>query len=151
MKIEGVEIKNLVVHRDKRGFFCELIKVSDPFFKDINFAQLSHSFCKKNVLKAWHMHYKQTDFIYCAAGLIKLVLFDNRKSSSTYKKLEEFFLGNKSKQIIVKIPPNVAHGYKVIKTQAHIVYLMNREYNPLDEIRIAHDDKKIGYDWLKGQ
>ena len=29
--IEGVEIKELVTHPDERGFFREIIRVTDPF------------------------------------------------------------------------------------------------------------------------
>lgn len=147
--INGVEIKKLVIHKDKRGFFCELIKSSDPFFKNSNFAQLSHSFCKKGVLKAWHLHKKQTDFIYVVSGNIKLVLYDTRQHSKTYKKLVEIYLGEKREQIVVKIPPGVAHGYKIINGFAHIVYLMDREYNSNDELRISHNDPEIKYNWNK--
>ncbi len=47
--IKDVEIKTLVLHKDDRGFFCELIRKSDSFFKDYKFGQLSHSFCKNRV------------------------------------------------------------------------------------------------------
>lgn len=146
--IKGVEVKKLVAHKDKRGFFCELIRKSDSFFKDCQFGQLSHSFCKKGVLKAWHLHKKQTDFIYVVSGNIKLALYDTRKRSKTYKKLMEIYIGEKREHIIVKIPPGVAHGYKVIGTPTHIIYLMDREYDPKDELRIPYDNPKIGYTWL---
>jgi dTDP-4-dehydrorhamnose 3,5-epimerase len=149
MMIKEVEIKKLIVHRDKRGFFCELIKKSDKFFKNCHFAQLSHSFVRQGVIKAWHMHKKQTDFIYVAAGEIKLVLFDLRKKSASYKQLMELVLGKKDNYWVVKIPPGIAHGYKSLKGPAQVIYLMNKEYDPSDEIRIAYNDPEIGYNWNK--
>jgi len=143
--IEDVAVKKLTVHRDDRGFFCELIRQSDDFFQ-AKFGQLSHSLVKKGVFKAWHLHKKQTDWIYCATGKIKLVLYDTRKKSPTFKKLTEIILGEKHRQV-VKIPPGVAHGYKVTHGMANIIYLMNQEYNPDDELKISHDDPKINYDW----
>lgn len=146
--INGVEMKKLIVHKDKRGFFCELIRRSDAFFKNCQFAQLSHSMSRKGVLKAWHLHKKQTDWMYCACGDIKLALYDVREKSKTYKELVEIKMGEKFGRKVVKIPPGVVHGYKVINGPAQMIYLMDREYDPEDELRIPHDDPEIGYNWL---
>ncbi|MCH7951976.1 dTDP-4-dehydrorhamnose 3,5-epimerase family protein [Patescibacteria group bacterium] len=143
--IEGVKIKELVVHKDERGFFYELIRASDTFFG--NFAQLSHSMAHKGVLKAWHLHKKQTDWMYVATGKIKLALYDNREGSKTKGELVEMVLGEGLGRKVVKIPPGVAHGYKVLNGPMHIMYVMDREYDPDDELRIPHDDPEIGYDW----
>ena len=145
--IEGIEIKDLVAHQDERGFFCELIRSSDPFFKG-QFGQLSHSLTKTGVFKAWHMHAKQTDWICAIAGEIKLGLYDFRKESKTFGQLNEIIMGEE-RRMMVKIPPGIAHGYKILEGPAHIIYVMNREYDPSDEIRIDHDDKRISYDWTK--
>jgi dTDP-4-dehydrorhamnose 3,5-epimerase len=146
--IEGVEIKKLITHKDKRGFFRELIRKSDKFFKG-QFGQLSHSMARKGVFKAWHLHKKQTDWICVLIGDIKLVLYDTRKKSKTYERLQEIKIGEKFGKKVVKIPPGVAHGYKVINGPMHIIYVANREYEPKDDLRIPHDDLKIGYNWLK--
>lgn len=145
--IKGVEIKKLVVHQDKRGFFCELIRKSDKFFKNCQFAQLSHSKVNKGVFKAWHLHKKQTDWMYCAVGDVKLILYDRRKDSKSYGQLMKVEMGEKFGRQVVKIPPGVAHGYKVINGPAQMIYLMDWEYDPEDELRIPHDDPEIGYDW----
>jgi len=145
--IEGVEIKNVDVHSDERGFFTELIRKSDPFFKGAEFAQLSHSTAKEGVLKAWHLHQKQTDFMYVALGDIKLGLYDLRETSSTFKELNEIYMGESGGRKVVKIPPGIAHGYKIIKGPMHIIYLMDREFDPDDIFYRDHDDPEIGYDW----
>ncbi|MBI3601368.1 MAG: dTDP-4-dehydrorhamnose 3,5-epimerase family protein [Candidatus Omnitrophica bacterium] len=144
--IQGIEIKKLIAHQDERGFFCELIRTSDEFFKG-QFGQLSHSMTHTGVFKAWHMHHKQTDWICAIAGDIKLGLYDMRKGSSTHGQLNEILMGQTHGRVVVKIPPGIAHGYKIIQGPAHIIYVMNREYDPSDEIRIPHDDATIGYDW----
>lgn len=145
--ITGVDIKKLKVYKDNRGFFCELIRSSDKFFKGCRFRQLSHSRVKKGVFKAWHLHKKQTDWLYVAAGDILLVLYDTRKNSKTYKNLVEIKTGEKFGRQVIKIPPGVTHGYKVVNCPAEIIYLMNREYDSKDELRINHNDSEIGYDW----
>ena len=144
--IKGVEIKELTIHKDERGFFCELIRASEPFFEN-SFAQLSCSMVFAGVAKAWHLHRKQTDWMSTLVGDMKLVLYDTRKDSATYKKMMEILMGQTHGLKIVKVPPGVAHGYKVINGPAHILYVTSREYDPDDELRIPHDDPEIGYNW----
>ena len=59
--IEGVEIKELRTHLDERGFFRELIRVSDEFFHE-GFGQWSHSLMYMGTAKAWHVHKVQVDW-----------------------------------------------------------------------------------------
>lgn len=61
-----------------------------------------------NVIKAWHIHKKQVDCLICVKGMIKLVLYDDRKNSSTKGEKIEFYMGEKN-PILVKIPPKVWH------------------------------------------
>jgi len=146
--IEGVKIKKLVVHKDKRGFFSEIIRQSDDIFKN-KFAQISHSLARQGIFKAWHLHKKQTEWMCVLTGDIKLVLYDTQKKSKTCGKIQEIKMGEKFGKKVVKIPPGVAHGYKVINGPMHIIYVANREYEPKDDLRIPHDDPKIGYNWFK--
>lgn len=146
--IEGVEIKELIMHKDERGFFCEIIRNSDTFFQN-RFGQLSYSMSHQGVLKAWHLHKKQTDWMYVPIGEIKLVLSDRRESCATFGKLVEILTGGRFGHKVVKIPPGVAHGYKIIKGPMNIIYVTDREYDPSDELRIPDDDPRIGYDWGK--
>src|SRR5436190_13617442 len=111
MNIIGVELKQLKTHRDQRGFFREVIRVSDPFFENaMNFGQWSHSLMAKNVVKAWHYHHVQIDWWYIAAGQIQTVLFDNRRESPTYKNKISFLMGDPeihgkdTLEVCVKIP-----------------------------------------------
>jgi dTDP-4-dehydrorhamnose 3,5-epimerase len=48
---------------------------------------------------------------------------------------------------VVKIPPGVAHGYRVLEGPVHLFYIVSKEYDGTDEGRIPHDDPQIGYDW----
>lgn len=146
--IEGVKIKRLIRHYDQRGFFEELIRVTDEFFKE-GFGQLSHSFMHQGVIKAWHFHYTQTDWWYVSRGTLYVALYDMRKDSSTFGFLNQFKLGEDGEDIVLKIPPYVAHGCKVISKEAELFYVTSKVYNPEEEGRIPADDSKIGLDWSK--
>lgn len=145
--IDGVAVKSLVRHPDERGFFQELIRVSDPFFSE-GFGQLSRSSMVLGVVKAWHIHKTQTDWWYVVKGTIKVALYDARELSTTYKTLEEYTLGEGGQDIVIKIPPHVAHGLKVIQGPSELIYVTSGIYSKDEEGRIAYDDTTIGYDWV---
>lgn len=148
--IEGVVVKELLTHRDARGFFREVIRASDPFFGE-GFAQWSHSKMYPGVIKAWHVHKTQVDWWYCPVGALQVALWDLREGSPTNGRVEEHFLGEDDGGLVLKIPPGVAHGCKVVGTgPALLFYVTSREYDPAEEGRIPHDDPRSGYDWVKG-
>lgn len=146
--IEGVVFKDLATHIDDRGFFREIIRKTDDFFKE-GFAQWSHSLMNKGVIKAWHFHKKQVDWWYLASGLALVALHDMRENSPTRGATLEFLLGDGQPPRVVKIPPMVAHGCRVLQGPSNLFYVTSQIYDPADEGRIPHDDPKIGYDWLK--
>jgi dTDP-4-dehydrorhamnose 3,5-epimerase len=147
--IEGVVIKELVTNVDERGFFREIIRNTDDFFKE-GFGQWGHSLMHTGVSKAWHIHKIQIDWWYVASGVLKLALFDTRPESPTYRQTQEIFLGDLQPGRVVRVPQLVAHGCKAIMGPVHLFYITSHVYNPEDEGRIPHDDPGIGYDWHKG-
>ncbi len=147
--IAGVVFKELTTHADERGFFRELIRVTDTFFS-AGFGQLSHSLVYPGIIKAWHAHKVQTQWTYVACGLLKIVLYDNRPESPTYHEMMEFLAGDNQQVCVYLLPPGVAHGYKCLHGPAHVFYVTSGVYDLSDEERMPHDDPKINYDWLKG-
>ncbi len=150
--IAGVELKQLKTHRDDRGFFREVVRVTDPFFGEGGFAQWSHSRMVKDVVKAWHFHHVQIDWWYLPIGQVRTVLIDNRPESPTYKAKMELLMGESdrfpgSQEICVKIPPGVLHGCRVLSPEAHLFYITSVTYNPNEEGRIPFNAPEIGYDW----
>jgi dTDP-4-dehydrorhamnose 3,5-epimerase len=147
--IDGVVLRDLVTHGDERGFFREIIRVTDDFFEE-GFGQWSHSQMYPGVIKAWHIHKKQLDWWYVSHGVLKVVLSDRRPGSKTEGRLMEIYMGDRQPARVLRIPPGVAHGCKCISGPADLFYVTSNVYNPADEGRIPHDDPLIGYDWLKG-
>jgi len=144
--IDGVELKTLTTYPDERGFFREVLRASDPLMAE-GFAQWAHSRMHAGVIKAWHYHARHVDWFYVVTGRLKVVLYDGRDDSPTYGILNEFILGDEP--AVLRIPPLVVHGVKAL-SEVHMMYITSREYDGTDELRLAHDDPGIGYDWLKG-
>jgi dTDP-4-dehydrorhamnose 3,5-epimerase len=145
--IDGVSIKNLRVIPDERGWLMEILRCDDPLFE--KFGQVYLSTAYPGVVKAWHYHKKQTDNFTCLKGMMKVVLYDARKDSSTYRALMEIFVGEKN-PVLIHVPPCVYHGFKAIGTEtAFFVSIPTMPYNykDPDEHRLPPDSAEIPYDW----
>lgn len=148
--IDGVKIKELVRHPDERGYFEEVIRKTDDFFAE-GFGQVSHSFMVAGVVKAWHIHKTQIDWWYIVRGKVQVALWDAREASPTYKELNEFTLDSEQEpNQVIKIPPGVAHGLKVLRGPCDLVYVTSGVYTKDEEGRIPYNDATIGYDWVQG-
>ena len=147
--IEGVVAKELKTYIDDRGFFRELIRISDDFFSE-GFGQWSHSLMFDGVIKAWHLHRIQTDWWYVVSGVLRVGLCDMRPDSQTYKTVIDLLMGDLQAAQVLKIPPGVAHGCKTIQGPVNLFYVTSHVYNPDDEIRLPYNDPEIDFDWLKG-
>ena len=147
--IDGVALKQLNTHADERGYFREIIRVTDDFFGE-GFGQWSHSLMYQGVTKAWHMHHRQVDWWYVATGVLKVALHDTRKDSPTFGQTMELLMGENQSVCALRVPPGVAHGCQAVQGPVHLFYLTSHTYDPSDEVRIPHDDPTIGYDWIAG-
>ena len=147
--IDGIKTKSLTTYPDQRGFFREIIRKTDDFF-DEGFGQFSHSMMYPGVAKAWHIHKTQVDWWYVPIGNLKVVLHDKREDSPTRGETQEIYLGENYPAQVVKIPPGVAHGCKVVGGVTHLFYITSKTYDPDEEGRIRYNDSEIGYDWLAG-
>ena len=91
--IEGIIVSELQTHIDSRGFFREIVRVTDDFFAE-GFGQWSHSLMFNNVVKAWHYHEIQTDWWYVCSGVLRVGLCDMRPDSKSFKETMDFYMGD---------------------------------------------------------
>ena len=77
------------------------------------------------------------------SGQAKIVLFDNRENSSTYKQTIEFVSSDKVEPIGYFFPPGVFHGYKCTKGPMHIIYITSGIYDLNNEIRKTSQELNI--------
>ena len=145
--IEGVKLKGLKVIPDERGRLMEILRADDELFK--KFGQVYMTTAYPGVVKAWHYHKKQDDNMAVVKGMMKIVLYDARKDSSTYSEVNEFFLGE-HKPGLLQIPKMVYHGFKCIGGKEAIVINTPTEtynYNEPDEYRLDPYKNDIPYNW----
>ncbi|MCG9479551.1 MAG: dTDP-4-dehydrorhamnose 3,5-epimerase family protein [Actinomycetia bacterium] len=145
--IDGVKVKKIRVIPDERGRLMEMLRSDDDLF--IKFGQTYMTTAYPGVVKGWHYHKKQTDNFVVVRGMMKVVLYDSREDSPTYKEVNEFFMGEHN-PILLQIPTYVFHGFKCISENEAICINVPTEpynYDKPDEFRVAPHSKEIPYDW----
>lgn len=145
--IDDVKVKNLKVIPDERGRLTEIMRCDDNLFDQFGQVYITTNY--PGVVKAWHCHKIQTDYVACIKGMIKIVLYDSRENSSTRGAIDEFCIGDHNPMLIA-IPPGLYHGWKCIsETESIVVNIPTHPYNHQqpDEYRLPPDTPDITYDW----
>jgi len=139
--IDGVEIKELTLHQDQRGWLIEIFR-QDELNPD-QFPVMSYiSMTKPGESRGPHEHKDQTD-LFCFYGTsdFKMYLWDNRPESQTYKKSEILAIARDIPFSII-IPPGVVHGYRNIGDSEGLIF------NAPNRLH-AGDGKKEGVDVIR--
>jgi dTDP-4-dehydrorhamnose 3,5-epimerase len=147
--IEGVKTKKLQVFPDERGRLMEILRSDDELF--LQFGQVYMTTTYPGVVKAWHLHKVQTDNVACVQGMIKLVLYDAREESPTYRQVDQLYLGLHN-PLLVQIPKGIYHGWMCISREEAIIVNVPTErydYENPDEFRLDPHDNDIPYDWTR--
>jgi dTDP-4-dehydrorhamnose 3,5-epimerase len=147
--IDGVAIQPLTIWPDDRGYFAEVFRFGRGLVESYPSAttQVSCALSYPGTIKAFHYHRRQTDFWAPLVGMFQVALVDLRRDSRTFGHRNTIYVGQLRSWAIL-IPPGVAHGYKVIGSEAAVlVYATDRFYDPSDEGRIVYNDADIAYDW----
>ena len=143
--IEGVKIIKKKQFIDERGKIMKMLRSDDEEFK--KFGEIYFSYTYPGAIKAWHRHKVMTLTYAAVFGKIKLVLYDDRPSSSTYGKIDEIFLSDEN-YFTVTIPPLIWNGFKSIESKTSIIANCTDIPHSENEIeRKKFNDPSINYDW----
>jgi dTDP-4-dehydrorhamnose 3,5-epimerase len=143
--IEGVVISPRKIIPDERGRVMHMLKATDPEFE--KFGEIYFSFVFPGVIKGWHLHREMIINYAVPVGMIKLVLFDDRKNSKTKGELMELYVGE-GNHCLVKVPPFVWNGFKGVgATTAVVANCANIPHDPNEIERMDPFTDKIPYDW----
>ncbi len=113
------------------------------------FGEVYFSTVIKNGIKAWHLHKEATLNYVCVKGIVKLVLFDDRSSSSTKGNYQELILSPKN-YFLVTIPPFIWNGFKNLDNEESIIAnCLNIPHNEKEMVRESYDSKNFNFDWSK--
>ncbi len=143
--IKGVEVVPLKQIADERGKIMHMLRNDAKHFE--KFGEIYFSQIYPHVIKGWHLHKKMVLNYTVVTGMIKLVLFDDRKGSPTKGEIMELFIGEDN-YCMVKIPAGVWNGFKGIGVKPAIVAnCASIPHDPDEIIRLDPFSKKIPYNW----
>jgi dTDP-4-dehydrorhamnose 3,5-epimerase len=157
--IPGVEIVDLKPFTDDGGSFTELGRLGAGLhaaFPGFEVKQINYSEMDPGVIKAFHLHRRQTDVWFVPPGdKMLLVLLDVRAGSPTEKVARRLVLGDGASRL-VRIPPGVAHGVKNLgAARGRIIYFVDVQFQAVpdesDEGRLPWDFPGAGvWDVVRG-
>lgn len=146
-EIVGVIIEPLVRHSDDRGNLVELLTSRTGPVE--NFVHSYLVTASPGSVRAWVYHKIQHDRLHFTTGLFKIVLYDIRKDSPSYGKLQVIEAGFDN-PIRMTIPPYVVHGVcNIGETDASFINMPTQLYdlNNPDKYRIHHPSPEIPYEF----
>lgn len=131
--IDGVAVRALRRFGEDGGSMTELARFASATpegFPGFTLAQLNYSTLQPHVLKAFHVHHRQTDVWFVPPeDRVVLVLVDVRAGSPTEKAFTKIMLGD-GQSLLVRIPPGVAHGCKNLGgAPARIIYMTDVHFS----------------------
>jgi len=104
-------------------------------------------------VRAWGLHLRTEDRLFVLSGAIKLVMYDARKDSRTFGRINELFFSERT-QGIALIPFGLYHGWKNVgDTEAVIVSMPSElyEHDGPDRYELPWDSREaaelIPYTW----
>ena len=143
--LDGVQMVPLRRIPDERGMVMHMLRNDDPHFTE--FGEIYFSVVYTGVIKGWHLHSRMTINYAVVDGSIKLVLYDQRKSSPTYQRIQEIVFGQVNYQL-VRVPPGVVNGFTAVGGQrALVANCADIPHDPNEITRIDPFTPTIPYDW----
>jgi dTDP-4-dehydrorhamnose 3,5-epimerase len=143
--IDGVVVSPRRILPDDRGKVMHHLKATDPEFE--RFGEIYFSMVFPGVVKGWHLHHKMIINYAVPMGMIKLVLFDDRKDSKTKGELQEIYLG-RDNYVLVKVPAMVWNGFKGVGVEpALVANCASIPHDPTEIERLDPHKSHIPYDW----
>jgi dTDP-4-dehydrorhamnose 3,5-epimerase len=150
--IAGVFVVTPKRYADERGSFLETYR-HDWFPGTDAMVQANRADRRAGTLVGLHFHRHQADHWYVPAGVAQVVLHDLREGSPTAGATWSTEVGGEPggdpdafDHRSIYIPAGVAHGF-LARTEVTITYLVDRHYDPSDELGVAWDDPDVGADW----
>ncbi|HRJ59967.1 MAG TPA: dTDP-4-dehydrorhamnose 3,5-epimerase family protein [Azospirillaceae bacterium] len=144
--IDGVLQRAAKPHIDERGSLCEILSADWEGFRQ----PLVHAYevvIRPGRVKGWVYHKIQSDRVYVCRGTIKCVLYDIREESPTYRAVNELYLSQEARSLVL-IPPGVVHALQNVgKDDALFINLPTHAYNYAspDKFRLPLDSGEIPY------
>ena len=148
LAIKGLFVKKLERHSDHRGCLLETFRI-DELEEDVRPAMSYVTFTKPGCHRGPHEHKKRVElFAFPGPGNQRLIVWDNRPESPTYKKRVILFAGEDNPKLVV-IYPGLVHVIDNVSKDTDAMLInypttlfmgWGRKEEFVDEVRYEDDD-----------
>lgn len=148
-KLEGVlRVTPPTNFEDFRGNYTEIYneKIYKEFGVLCDFIQDDISTSKNNTLRGIHGDHETWKLISCLYGSFYLIVVNNDKNSSQYKKWEAFTLSDSNRHQIL-VPPKFGNGHLILSDKAIFHYKQSTYYRRDGQFTILWDDPDWKFWW----
>jgi dTDP-4-dehydrorhamnose 3,5-epimerase len=147
-QIEGVAVREVLhVPRD-HGVITETFRPEwDP--TGLPIVQIYQSRLYPGAIGAWSCHGTTIDRLFVNQGHVKVVLFDGREESRTYRRILELYVGDARPTFLV-LPAGIWHGLQNLgPADALVINCPTKayDYEDPDHYRLPFDSPEIPYAW----
>jgi dTDP-4-dehydrorhamnose 3,5-epimerase len=149
--IHGVRIKQIENVMTGYGTLTEVYR-RDWDLDEGGVDQVFQSILEPGGVSGWHAHAVTTDRLFVGAGRMRIVLYDSRKSSPTFGRVNEFRSGPARPSLVV-IPPQVWHAVENISSvPALLINAVDKayRYESPDHYRLPLETDQIPYRFHQG-
>jgi len=144
-QLEGVRVRYLSPHVDKRGTFTELYRIDWKEFISENIVQVNLSVSKPGIIRAWHRHSRgQVDYMLVIKGIMRIML---KVRDKCYH-----LISSCASPMLVRIPGHYWHGTENLGHEdSMILYFVTKlyDYDNPDEEREEYKEPDEFIDLLK--
>ena len=148
--LSGVLILEPRIFGDERGYFLESYNQRTMAEMGIHehFVQDNHSFSAHNVVRGLHYQIQrpQGKLVRVVAGEVLDVAVDLRRNSPTFGRWEAVRLSGQNNRMLW-MPAGLAHGFRVVSNDAHVLYKATDFYFPQFDRTLAWNDPDLKIDW----
>jgi dTDP-4-dehydrorhamnose 3,5-epimerase len=144
--IAGVRIQEVRHVPKGRGHLTEIYR-RDWGLDDAAVDQVFQVWLGPGEISAWHAHRRAHDRLFVNHGLIRILLYDARTKSPSFRRLNQLSFGT-PRPALVTVPPGVWHGLQNISSEpSAVLNLVDRAYtyDDPDHWRLPQDTKRIPY------
>ena len=146
--VEGVDIRYIDGHEDRRGELCEAWRPGWELHPD-PIAMVVYVTIRPGQVRGWVVHHLQDDRVFVAAGNLRVVLYDAREQSPTRGQVNILLLGT-LRRAAFTIPAGVYHVFENVGTDDVVfIDMPNRPFDPEhpDTSRLPLDTPLIPFRW----
>lgn len=139
MTINDVQLIELTVREDDRGYLYEILHVTDAFVPQFGQVYLVGD-PTRNTIRAFHKHAELHDWFCIVHGSAKFILKDDRPGSTTLGEMQTYVLSARCPKLLV-VPPGIFHGWMSLEDDTIMISTASHLYNreKPDEVRIPPD------------